>query len=459
MASFLSCAPSFRRQASPVLCSFSGSVSTDISNSESHHHHVLLVATRADPASLNLATALMEYKTSVEAEYSWSPLEPFHSKDTKQGELSTYIGSLVVDAPDRSLGNARQATAASLWLLNDRLTQADDLDKRWADRFTTDDGSGDGNDVSSSSSSRHRRLPDEVIFLSRHASESGRPCLTVHPIGTPSALRTDLPRFGGRPGRCVPPNLRMASLLRRVKKTAAKRGLLLGRSSDESNPPSTERGSGQGGGGGGGDFEVSPEATHHGPWLETPAAFIEIGSREPDWERSDAARVWAEALHEDLFGGESGIGGGGGRGRGSAGSDPAAAARRRSDPMEVGGKTSHRDYDDHGEAVGVVVIGIGGGHYCPKISDLVGDPRVDVGHIVPSYALSFGCDNEELGDWDDAVREAVQATRAAMKKNGDQRELVALVDKKALKAAERAKVVALLGQLGVRSAMKKNAVL
>ena len=87
----------------------------------------------------------------------------------------------------------------SLWLLSDKLTQFDDADKRWREE-NPDDGA-----------------VDEVIFLSRHAAESGRPCLTVHPIGTPSTARADPERFGGRPGRCPPPNLRMASLLRRVK--------------------------------------------------------------------------------------------------------------------------------------------------------------------------------------------------------------------------------------------------
>ena len=38
-------------------------------------------------------------------------------------------------------------------------------------------------------------------------------------------------------------------------------------------------------------FGVSLEATHHGPYLRAPSLFIEIGSTEAEWERTDAAEV------------------------------------------------------------------------------------------------------------------------------------------------------------------------
>ena len=381
--------------------------------------HVLLVASRADKASLNLAEAMLQCApASATSAACWTPLEPCGN-----GERSRYIsGSWAGGAAS---GSSEESNKVSLWLLSDKLTQFDDADKRWREE-NPDDGA-----------------VDEVIFLSRHAAESGRPCLTVHPIGTPSTARADPERFGGRPGRCPPPNLRMASLLRRVKAHAESTGLLLtkkkggggGKEKKEENEEEEEE-ENEG-------FEVSPEATHHGPWLEVPACFVEIGSREGDWGRKDASSVWAQVLHEELFGAaERGRVGGGGGGEAAS-----------SDSGDGGG-------DDQG----VVVMGLGGGHYCPKISDIIGgDEAVSVGHIVPSYALAFDEGDGGGGgggDWEAAVREAVASTRVAMESHGwGRRELVALVDKKAFKSTQKAMLTGLLEELDVRVAMKKNAVL
>lgn len=44
------------------------------------------------------------------------------------------------------------------------------------------------------------------------------------------------------------------------------------------------------------DFEVVQECTHHGPYMEKPSMFIEIGSDETQWVREDAAKVIAETI-------------------------------------------------------------------------------------------------------------------------------------------------------------------
>lgn len=49
-----------------------------------------------------------------------------------------------------------------------------------------------------------------------------------------------------------------------------------------------------------GTFEVTLEATHHGPWHMHPTMFVEIGSKEEDWGREDAAHVWADVLEKNL---------------------------------------------------------------------------------------------------------------------------------------------------------------
>lgn len=46
------------------------------------------------------------------------------------------------------------------------------------------------------------------------------------------------------------------------------------------------------------DFEVELEATHHGPYLEKPVMFIEIGSSEEEWANKKAGKLIAEAILE-----------------------------------------------------------------------------------------------------------------------------------------------------------------
>ena len=116
------------------------------------------------------------------------------------------------------------------------------------------------------------RTLSEVLFLSRHVAASGRPSLTLHAIGIPGALpHGEVAEFGGRNGVTVPPSPRFASLFRRLDRIATQSGL-------------TE------------EFEVTLETTHHGPLLDTPTLFIEIGSTEEHWGRADAAEVWADIL-------------------------------------------------------------------------------------------------------------------------------------------------------------------
>ncbi len=43
-------------------------------------------------------------------------------------------------------------------------------------------------------------------------------------------------------------------------------------------------------------FDVIQECTHHGPYLEKPTMFIEIGSDEEAWERKDAGHIIANTI-------------------------------------------------------------------------------------------------------------------------------------------------------------------
>jgi D-aminoacyl-tRNA deacylase len=92
-------------------------------------------------------------------------------------------------------------------------------------------------------------------------------------------------------------------------------------------------------------FKVSFEATHHGPFLRTPTFYIEIGSDEGAWMDPGAGRAVAEAL-DDLLSSET--------------------------PRNP------------------IALGVGGGHYVPRLTDIALDKRVSFGHMLPSYQLEEG---------------------------------------------------------------------
>ncbi len=144
---------------------------------------------------------------------------------------------------------------------------------------------------------------DEVIFASRHTSESGRPTLTVHVPGELEKMEL---------AEASPPTV----------KTALK--ALVGMR-DELRLA----------------YDVSLEATHHGPTrLDVPVTFVEIGSSPEQWRDEKAGEAVARAIM--------------------------AAA---TSPV----KCRH-------------AIGLGGPHYAPRHTDVSLSTDVGVGHILPKYA-------------------------------------------------------------------------
>ncbi|MGQ9679997.1 MAG: D-aminoacyl-tRNA deacylase [Candidatus Bathyarchaeia archaeon] len=101
------------------------------------------------------------------------------------------------------------------------------------------------------------------IVASRHWSESGKPCLTVHSTGNFGKAM-----YGGRD--------------RELQKTVANpmRNVFLELTED---PPK--------------GYEVSLEATHHSPTeFETPMFFAELGSSKRQWEDEEAAIYLAKSI-------------------------------------------------------------------------------------------------------------------------------------------------------------------
>ena len=154
-----------------------------------------------------------------------------------------------------------------------------------------------------------------TIFASRHKSESRIPTLTVHPVGNYSTAD-----FGGVDRTLSPssPQL-MTEALRALAKNAD--GL---------------------------EFKVSFETTHHGPLTDGPAFYIEIGSCEEFWTRTDAAAAIARAVLE---------------------------VRETRYP---------------------VMVCVGGGHYAPRFTDVALSREVAIGHMAANYALE-SLDNSMIG--------------------------------------------------------------
>lgn len=147
---------------------------------------------------------------------------------------------------------------------------------------------------------------EKIIVLSRHKSEAGVPTLTVHPVGNFGKAE-----FGGKDFEVSPaPAETMGGCLRRM--WALGRGL---------------------------EYKISLEVTHHGPYVETPIMFIEIGSDESRWRDESAALVIAKTILE----------------------------------------FKEEKYP--------VVLGIGGGHYAPRFTDMLLTRKLNFAHMIPEYAI------------------------------------------------------------------------
>ena len=221
--------------------------------------------------------------------------------------------------------------------------------------------------------------PSEVIFPSRHSAASGRPSLTLHPIGVMQLDTDEEPPYGGKAGDAPPPSPRLASWWKELIHVAS----------------STDFGL---------EFDTSLEVTHHGPWLEVPSLFIEVGSTDATWGHVPAAECLAGIIH---------------RGLGLDGSD------------------GFGHWDSDANKGDLVLITLGGGHYAPRANLLAQLEGVFLGHMLATYALPFTPPTEEGelpgGNWKQSIDAAFRSTQIAYP-NG---KIIFSMDKKAFKGWQR----------------------
>ena len=244
-------------------------------------------------------------------------------------------------------------------------------------------------------------IVEEVIFLSRHYAASGRPSLTLHVIGVPGETpRGEVAEYGGIKGQVVLPNTRFAAWYRLMCNAAHQHELVP-------------------------EFELTIETTHHGPCLSVPTMFIEIGSSETHWNRADAAEAWADVI-------EKGLGLDGGEGEGAWASLTLEAKEQAK-----------------------IMLGIGGGHYAPRHTDVLRKTKCWAGHQLANYALEMYKPEDENwnpeegtypeGAWQHSIQVSVESTRAAFPDGL----VMAHLDRKSFKGWQRRVIKRWLEELNV----------
>jgi D-aminoacyl-tRNA deacylase len=169
---------------------------------------------------------------------------------------------------------------------------------------------------------------DFIIFASKHQSGQNERSLTVH---VPGNFRDA--RFGGEKGKvCRASAVFLKQIFEKLMKNAEKYHLR--------------------------DYKVTMEATHHGPLIDKPCLFIEIGSTENEWRDSKAGFVIAKTISEIID------------------------------------EFKPNPYNE-------IAIGIGGPHYCPNFNKIQANSNIAVSHVIPQYVFPL---TEEM------MREAVEKT-------------------------------------------------
>lgn len=197
-----------------------------------------------------------------------------------------------------------------------------------------------------------------VIFVSRHSASSGMPTLSVH---TPGNLGEAL--YGGVPRKVsISPANPMRSALLELARQRERLGLH--------------------------KFEVTYECTHHGPSLDIPTMFVEVGSTPKQWANLEAAEAAAHAALAPIT------------------KDSRCPA----------------------------VLGVGGPHYNRRFTELALESGVAFGHMIPKYAAEW-VDRE-------MVRQCIERTMEGVE--------MAVFDWKGIDGENRRRIVRFLEEEGVR---------
>ena len=197
-----------------------------------------------------------------------------------------------------------------------------------------------------------------VVFISRHSSESGTPTLSMHVPGNLGEAE-----YGGIPRKVsVSPANAMRDALKTLMKFKQEMRL---------------------------EYEVSYECTHHGPSLDVPAMFVELGSSIKQWNDPRAAEAVARAAIEAI--------------------------------------------SKFGDSKASAVLGIGGTHYNAKFTRMALESGLAFAHMIPKYAIPL-VDSELL-------KQCVERTL--------ERVGCAILDWKGIKGEHKQPLIRMLEEIGL----------
>jgi D-aminoacyl-tRNA deacylase len=205
---------------------------------------------------------------------------------------------------------------------------------------------------------------DVIIFASRHYSSAGKKNFCVHTVGNFKEAK-----FGGQEETLTPTSSQM------FKKMCIVANKNVERAKNERKIHA--------------DYEFSMECTHHGPLIEKPCIFVEVGGTEEEWKDLQAVRVLAESIKEFL------------------------------DSPAIDSTTS--------------AIAVGGLHYCQSFNRIQLETDYAISFIAPKHALPL---NKDL------INQAIQKTM--------EKPTIAIIDYKGLgNAAQRDKTIEMLKECGL----------
>lgn len=202
-----------------------------------------------------------------------------------------------------------------------------------------------------------RFKPELIIYISRHSSASGKPTLSTH---TPGNL-TQNASYGGLPRKVsVSPANAMRNALKEMERLRREWSL---------------------------EYEVCYECTHHGPSLDVPAMFVELGSSPSEWRDLKAAEAVAHAAIK------------------------AAVSDERC----------------------IAALGVGGPHYNFKFTRIALSEDLAFGHIIPKHLV--GAVDDEV------LRQCVERTLEKVE--------LAVLDWKGIKGADKQPLMEKLNNMGL----------
>jgi D-aminoacyl-tRNA deacylase len=168
---------------------------------------------------------------------------------------------------------------------------------------------------------------DFIIFASKHQSEKERKTISIHAPG--NFRKAD---FGGEDRKvCKTSALFQKQLFEKLNKNMEKFPI---------------------------KYELTLECTHHGPLINKPCIFVEIGSTETEWKDRKAAFVVSKSI------------------------------------SEIMDEFNENPYNE-------IAIGVGGKHYCQSFNRIQLNSNVALSHIISQYSFPL---TEEM------IQEAIAGT-------------------------------------------------